>query len=59
MAQKTLNCPLCGTLVSTLPFKTWRFATYKVGRYQCKKCGAKFNLYQGPKSSYTIPKAAK
>ena len=56
MAQKVLNCPLCGGTVTTAPFNTWRYAGYKVGRYQCKKCEAKFNLYQGPKKSFTIPK---
>ena len=59
MAQKILSCPLCGSTVSTPPFKTWQYAAYKVGRYQCKHCGAKFNLYLGSKSMYTIPKAAK
>ena len=56
MAQKVLNCPLCGGTVSTPPFKTWQFRKYKVGRHQCKRCKAKFNLYQGPKGTYTIPK---
>jgi transposase-like protein len=56
MAQNALVCPFCGSSVSTPPFKMWQFGSYKVGRYKCKKCEAKFNFYRGPKASYTIPK---
>lgn len=56
MAPKGLKCPLCGTAISAPPFKAWTFGKYGVGRYECKKCKAKFNLYQGPKGTYTIPK---
>lgn len=56
MTQKALACPLCRSAVPTQPFKTWQFGSYKVRRYRCKKCDAKFNLYQRPGKSYTIPK---
>ena len=52
-----LFCPLCSKPVSTSPFKSWEFGKYKVGRYECPNCRSKFNFYEGPKASYTIPKA--
>ena len=55
MAQK-LACPKCSAQVSTKPLKTWRFGKYDVGRYECGKCGGKFNLYNSPKAIFTIPK---
>jgi len=52
-----LVCPVCGKSVSTDPFKSWKFGRYGVKRYECQSCKSKFNLYQSPKRSYTIPKA--
>ena len=52
-----LSCPLCSTPLSTSPFKSWAFGSYKVTRYECLSCRSKFNRYDGPKGSFTIPKA--
>ena len=51
-----LSCPKCHGDVQSKAFKSWRFGKYDVGRHECEHCKAKFNLYQGPKSTYTIPK---
>lgn len=52
-----VKCPVCGQKFSSEPLKTWKFRFYKVNRFECKKCKAKFNIYEGPKSKFTIPKA--
>jgi len=52
-----VKCPVCGGEFEAEPLKTWRFRFYQVKRYQCSLCGAKFNLYESEKSSFTIPKA--
>ncbi len=52
-----LECPVCGKPVSVAPFKSWKFGEYEVKRYECKNCKSKFNLYESPTRTYTIPKA--
>ena len=52
-----VRCPVCGGEFEAEPLKSWRFRFYQVKRYQCSLCGAKFNLYESEKSSFTIPKA--
>jgi hypothetical protein len=52
-----LVCPVCNMAVSTSPFKSWKFGNYEVKRYECQSCKSKFNLYQSPTRTYTIPKA--
>ena len=39
------------------PIKTWKFRFYDVSRYECESCKGKFNVYESPKSTFTIPKA--
>jgi len=57
MTEK-VKCPLCHGESSSRPIKMWQFRGYEVRRYVCDQCRAKFNVYKGPESSYTIPKAA-
>ena len=52
-----LVCPVCNNVVSTNPFKSWRFGNYDVKRYECQSCKSKFNSYQSPGRTYTIPKS--
>lgn len=52
-----LLCPICNKNVSESPFKSWKFKSYDVKRYECPKCKSKFNVYQSPERTYTIPKA--
>jgi len=52
-----LLCPVCNNSVLVNPSKSWKFKGYDVKRYECQNCKAKFNLYQGPKGTYTIPKS--
>jgi uncharacterized protein YlaI len=52
-----ISCPVCSKSVSTNPFKSWKFRNYEVKRYECPNCKSKFNFYQSPTRSYTIPKA--
>jgi len=56
MGSKSV-CPVCNSTVTTDPLKSWKFGKYEVNRYKCQKCGSKFNLYQSPTNSYTIPKS--
>jgi len=51
-----LDCPVCGKPVSVAPFKSWRFGKYEVKRYECRNCKSKFNVYQSPEKTFTIPK---
>jgi len=51
-----LVCPVCSKSVSVSPFKSWKFGRYEVKRYECQNCKSKFNLYESPKRTYTIPK---
>jgi transposase-like protein len=51
-----LECPKCSRAVRSKHFKAWKFGPYSVKRYECEHCKLKFNLYQGPKGTYTIPK---
>jgi len=52
-----VKCPACGQEFKSQPLKTWKFRFYKVSRFECEKCGVKFNVYEGPNSKFTIPKA--
>jgi transposase-like protein len=51
-----LNGPIRGKPASKAPFKSWKFGKYNVKRYECSSCKSKFNLYQSPERTYTIPK---
>ena len=53
---KEVYCPHCGDKVATKPIKSWQFRNYDVSRYICGKCQGKFNVYKGPKSTFTIAK---
>jgi len=55
--SRTFKCPVCGQELSGQPLKAWKFRFYDVRRYQCEHCKAKFNVYEGAKSRFTIPKA--
>jgi rubredoxin len=52
-----LMCPMCNKVVSSSPFKIWKFGDYEVKRYECQNCKLKFNSYQSPKRNFTIPKS--
>lgn len=52
-----LQCPKCSRAVRSKHFKAWKFGRYNVQRYECEHCKSKFNLYQGPKGAYTIPRS--
>ena len=52
-----LLCPICNASVSGGSLKSWKFLSYEVKRYECPKCESKFNVYHGPKGTYTIPKS--
>lgn len=52
--MKELSCPHCSKPVPGKPLKTWKFKTWDVKRYQCSSCELKFNLYQGPKSTWVV-----
>jgi len=52
-----VKCPSCGREFLGKPLKSWKFRFYDVRRYECQHCKAKFNVYEGPKSRFTIPKA--
>jgi transposase-like protein len=47
--SESVKCPVCGQEFRGEPFKTWKFRFYKVSRFECKGCKAKFNIYEGPK----------
>ena len=51
-----LLCPVCNGDVPSSPLKSWKFKDYEVKRYECQSCNSKFNFYQSPKQTYTIPK---
>jgi transposase-like protein len=53
----SVKCPKCGSEFSSKPLKSWKFRFYDVKRYECQHCKTKFNVYEGPKSRFTIPKA--
>jgi len=55
--SSSVKCPVCGGEIKNKPLKEWSFRFYKVSRFECKRCKAKFNVYESPKSSFTIPKA--
>ncbi|TMI54463.1 zinc ribbon domain-containing protein [Candidatus Bathyarchaeota archaeon] len=50
-----LNCPRCGTPISTPPEREWNFQKYRVSRFRCDN-GDKFNLYAGATKTFTIPR---
>src|SRR2546426_12520745 len=41
-----MNCPRCGSPISTPPEREWNFQKYRVSRFRCDN-GDKFNLYAG------------
>lgn len=53
--DKRANCPFCKYEVTTKPIKTWKFRIYDVSRYECEHCKKRFNLYESPNQTYTIP----
>jgi transposase-like protein len=53
----SVKCPVCGRSFAGKPVKTWKFRFYSVGRYECDRCKTKFNVYESPKTKFTIPKA--
>jgi transposase-like protein len=55
--SESVKCPACGSEISNKPLKSWKFRFYDVKRYECQRCKEKFNVYVGPKSRFTIPKA--
>jgi len=54
---RSVKCPVCGYEFEDKPLKTWKFRFYKVSRFECEKCGVKFNVYESSKSRFTIPKS--
>src|SRR5712691_11707846 len=50
-----LNCPRCGSPISTPPEREWTFQKYRVSRFRCDN-GDKFNLYSGATKTFTIPR---
>ncbi|HZY93908.1 MAG TPA: zinc-ribbon domain-containing protein [Candidatus Bathyarchaeia archaeon] len=52
-----MNCPTCGSPVSSPPEREWNFQKYRVSRFRCER-GDKFNLYSGATRSFTIPRGA-
>ncbi len=55
--SESVKCPACGREQSSKPLKAWKFRFYDVKRYECQHCKARFNVYESPKSRFTIPKA--
>lgn len=51
-----LKCPICGHEFRGEPFKTWKYGIYKVKRFSCPNCAKKFNVYENPKTFFTIPR---
>jgi len=54
--SNSLKCPICGREFQGKPLETWKFRYYNVKRFECAHCGMRFNLYESPKSKFTIPK---
>ncbi|TMI61927.1 zinc ribbon domain-containing protein [Candidatus Bathyarchaeota archaeon] len=50
-----MNCPRCGSPISTPPEREWNFQKYRVSRFRCDN-GDKFNLYAGATKTFTIPR---
>ena len=50
-----IKCPFCKKKQQN-PIKQWKYSGTDVSRFKCK-CGKFFNLYQGKKSTWTIPKS--
>jgi hypothetical protein len=55
--SKSVKCPACGRELSSKPLKSWKFRFYDVKRCECQHCKTKFNAYNSPESTFTIPKA--
>lgn len=52
-----IRCPVCDREFKGEPLKTWKYGIYKVKRFECSSCRAKFNLYENPKTLFTIPRS--
>src|SRR5437870_10860411 len=50
-----LNCPRCGSPISSPPEREWTFQKYHVSRFRCDN-GDKFSLYSGATKTFTIPR---
>jgi hypothetical protein len=50
-----IACPRCNSKQDKKPFKTWKWGTVNVERFECK-CGKPFNLYTLKEKTWTIPK---
>ncbi len=51
-----IKCPRCRTESSDIK-KEWKYATFKVKKYYCKKCEKSFNAYfHGEELSFRLPK---
>lgn len=55
--DESIACPTCGAPVRGRPLNSWRYYIYSVRRYQCPRCGKKYNVYNSPKLTYTIPRS--
>jgi len=55
--SESVECPVCGHSFAGKPIKNWKFKFYDVRRYECDSCKTKFNVYESPKSKFTIPKS--
>ncbi|MEM5867283.1 MAG: hypothetical protein QXG39_05130 [Candidatus Aenigmatarchaeota archaeon] len=51
-----IKCLIYGYEFEGTSLKSWKFRLYTVDRFFCEKRGAKFNVYQGIKTMFTIPK---
>lgn len=51
------KCPYCKSKQSDV-IKKWTYNNIKVTRLKCD-CGKIYNLYESPKSTWTIPKGKK
>ena len=56
--SEPIKCPKCRRETSGQPINNWKYRSYDVKRYQCEHCKTKYNFYNSPKSSYTIPKGS-
>src|SRR5438309_9561000 len=48
-----LNCPRCGSPISTPTEREWNFQKYRVSRFRCDN-GDKLKLYDGATKTFTI-----
>ena len=54
--DKGFKCPMCDHEFRSEPLKTWKYGIYKVKRLECPSCRRKFNIYENPKTFFTIPR---